>query len=148
MFGKRWTSAQGTVVDRRTVGTTPDGQVSNSEFIVDVRTSTGEMFRAKVRTPRIATHFMAPIVGMVVGVEYDPGSHKVRFDKSDPALSAKAYRTPRRSDFDEALNQPVGSPVGGAQALDPRMAQVQAFVEAQLQAKAFRQAQAQDGEGK
>jgi hypothetical protein len=148
MFGKHWTQAKGTVVDRRTVGTTSDGQISSSEFIVDVRTSTGETFRAKVKTPRIATNFMAPTVGMVVGVEYDPGSHKVRFDKSDPALSTKALRMPRRSDFDEALNQPAGTPVPGAQALDPR---AQAFIQAQLQAKTFRQAQQQpheqDGRG-
>jgi hypothetical protein len=52
----------------------------------------------------------------------------------------KSFRMPARSDFDEVLNQPAGSPVQGAQALNPR---AQAFRQAQMQAKAFRQAQQQ-----
>jgi hypothetical protein len=41
-------------------------------FVVDVRTPDGELFRAKVDTPRIAIDFKDPAVGMVVQVEYDP----------------------------------------------------------------------------
>lgn len=130
MFGKHWTPAQGTVVDRRTVKTTGDGLVSICEFVVDVRTPDGELFRAKIDTPRIAIDFKDPTVGMAVQVEYDPASHKVRFDKDDPTLSMKAHNKSRHSSFDAVLEQPAGSPIVGTQALDPRIAQVQALLRA------------------
>jgi hypothetical protein len=109
MFGKHWTPAQGTVVDRRSAKTTGDGMVTIYEYVVDVRTAQGELFRAQVDEPRIATNFRAPSVGDVVAVEIDEGSHKVRFDKDDPALSMKAQKQVRSDAFDRTLMQPPGT---------------------------------------
>jgi hypothetical protein len=106
MFGKNWVSAQGTVVASQPVKTTGDGMVTIYEYAVDVSTADGEVFRAKVDEPRIAIDFMAPALGAVVRVEFEPKSRKVRFDKDDPTLSQKAIKRQRAADFDAALNSP------------------------------------------
>jgi len=106
MFGKDWQPARGTIVASRTLRTTGDGMVSIYEFVVDVRTAEGELFRTKVPEPKIATDFKDPAVGDVVRVEVDPRSHDVRFDKHDPALSWKAYRAAQDQAFDQTLRQP------------------------------------------
>ena len=110
MFGKHWKSARATVVATRIASTTGDGMVSITEFVVDVRTPEGELFRAKVEEPRIAIDFKPPSVGVEIAVEYDPKSHDVRFDKDDPAISWKAYKKLRKDSFEETLAQPPGSP--------------------------------------
>jgi len=134
MFGKHWTAAQGHVVDKRTVRTTGDGLVSLYEFVVDVTTGSGEVFRAKVGEPRIATNFIDPSVGMTVRVEYDEKSRDVRFDKDDPQLSRKALKQNRNSGFDDVLHQPAGTPaggvVGGAGSMSSELEQVQALLAA------------------
>lgn len=110
MFGKDWQPARGTVVASRAERTTGDGMVSIYEFVVDVRTPEGELFRAKVPEPRIATDFKDPSVGDVVRVEFDPKSHDVRFDKHDPALSWKAFKSNRDREFNSTLDQPPSDP--------------------------------------
>jgi hypothetical protein len=116
MFGRQWVSAQGTIVATRLVSVSGDGTVSTTEFVADVRTAKGETFRAKVGEPRIVNDFKAPIVGAVVRVEFDTKSRKVRFDKSDPALSWKAYEKSRNTAFEDTLAQTPGSePVPAAQ---------------------------------
>jgi hypothetical protein len=134
MFGKQWTSAQGTIVDRVVASAAGDGLVVNYDFLVDVRTESGEVFRAKVPTPRIATDFKDPSIGDTVAVEFDPGSHKVRFDKDDPKLSMKAYHKQRQANFDAALNAPAGTSTAAATAPsgEPLAAQLQALMQAQL----------------
>jgi hypothetical protein len=112
VFGKHWTAAQGTIVDRKG-SWTGDGMVADYDFVVDVTTPTGEVFRAKVETPRIAIDFRDPSIGAVVRVEFDDESRKVRFDKDDPQLSMKAFRKSQESSFDASLNAPVGSPPPG-----------------------------------
>lgn len=129
MFGKQWMPAEGTVVATRIAGTSGDGTVSTTEFVVEVRTPDGETFRAKVGEPRIVNDFKSPIVGAVARVEFDPKSRKVRFDKSDPRLSWKAYEKAQQNSFDAALNQAPDSQPATA-AADPRLAQLQAFVQA------------------
>jgi hypothetical protein len=129
MFGKHWKPAQGTVVDRRTTYTTNDGYVSNHEFVVDVRTPEGETFRARVGEPRIATHFRAPLVGEAVGVEYDPKSHDVRFDKDDSRTRLEPHRRSQASDFDAVLSQPPGTPVGPSAPLRNADPMVQGFLD-------------------
>ena len=110
MFGRQhWTPAQGTIVAAHAVKTTGDGMVTIYEYVVDVRTAEGEVFRAKVDEPRIAMDFLPPSVGAVVRVEFDPASHKARFDKDDPALSQKAAKQARADAFDQALAQPPGA---------------------------------------
>jgi hypothetical protein len=106
MFGKQWVSAQGTVVATRPVKTTGDGMVTILEYVVDVRTPDGEVFRAQVDEPRMAMDFLPPSVGAVVRVQVEPNSRKVRFDKDDPALSQKAAKRQRAAAFDAALGSP------------------------------------------
>jgi hypothetical protein len=114
MFGKHWQSARATVVASRIASTSGDGLVSVSEFVVDVRTPEGEMFRAKLEEPRIAIDFKAPAVGDDIAIEYDPKSHDVRFDKDDPSISWKQYRKSRQDAFEETLTRPPGSPATAA----------------------------------
>jgi hypothetical protein len=130
MFGKHWISAQGTVVASRASSTTGDGTVSIYEFVVDVRTPDGEVFRAKVEEPRIATDFKDPSVGDVVDVEFDPKSRKVRFDKDDPALSWKAYKKSRRDSFEDTLAQAPGTSPSPAATADPQVDQMAALIQA------------------
>ncbi len=112
MFGKHhWTPAQGTIVASHVVKTTGDGMVSRREYVVDVRTTQGEVFRAKVEEPRIATDFVPPSVGADVRVDFDAASHQVRFDKDDPSLSRKAMKKAmtRTDTFDQTLAQAPGT---------------------------------------
>jgi hypothetical protein len=129
MFGKHWKPARGTVVATRIASTTGDGMVSISEFVVDVRTPEGEVFRAKLEEPRIAIDFKPPSVGVEIAVDYDPKSHDVRFDKDDPTISWKAYKKQRLDTFEATLAEPPGSPAvspfGSAVTPDaPGMAQI------------------------
>jgi hypothetical protein len=50
-------------------------------------------------------------------VEYDEKSRDVRWDKDDPQLSWKAYKKDRKSGFEDSLNAPAGSPIGGSSAV-------------------------------
>jgi hypothetical protein len=135
VFGKHWTAAQGTIVDRK-ASWTGDGMVADYDFVVDVTTTTGEVFRAKVPTPRIAIDFRDPDIGAVVRVEYDDDSRKVRFDKDDPQLSMKAMRESKESSFDASLHAAPGSPppgrtpASGAPTMD--MDQVRAMLQAKI----------------
>lgn len=115
MFGKHWTAAKAHVVDKRTTHQSVDGP-STYEFVVDVTTASGEVFRAKAGMPHIAMNFRVPSVGMTVGVEYDEKSHDVRWDKDDPQLSWKTYTKDRKSTFEDSLNAPPGSQIGGSSA--------------------------------
>jgi hypothetical protein len=120
MFGRQhWTPAQGTIVATHAVKTTGDGMVTIYEYVVDVRTAEGEVFRAKVDEPRIAMNFLAPSVGAVVKVEFDPASHNVRFDKDDPALSTKSLKSAQADAFDQAL---TGQPAPADPATDDKPA--------------------------
>jgi hypothetical protein len=109
MFGKQWISARGTVVDRRVAKTSGDGAVVIYEYVMDVRTAEGELFRAKVGEPRISTNFIGPMIGREVGVEYERKSRDVRFDKDDPTLSMKAFEKAQTDHFDASLQQTPGT---------------------------------------
>jgi hypothetical protein len=104
----------------------------SSDYVVDVQPADGPLFRAKVSSPRILGDFRPPTPGAVVGVEYDPKSHEVRFDKDDPAFSMKALsktlHSSLASSFDATLAQPAGSaqPSGGPSA--ETMAQLQVLL--------------------
>jgi hypothetical protein len=114
MFGKHWTPARGLIVDKRAVHTSGDGMATVYEFVVEVTPASGEAFRAKAGEPHIAMDFMDPSVGDTVGIEYDPKSHDVRFDKDDPQLSWKAHKKAKSSTFDDVLHAAPGTPIGGA----------------------------------
>ncbi len=109
MFGNDWQPATGTVVDTHVTWSSNGGNYSLSEYIVDVRTADGRVFRARVPQPNNSVHFEAPQPGDVVGVEVNTKDQRVRFDKSDPKLRHKSGRQPTDSGFEELLNQPPGT---------------------------------------
>ena len=112
MFGKHWATAQGHIVDRRITHSSVDGP-TYYEFVVDVTTPGGELFRAKAGQPHLTTDFMAPQIGMTVQVEYEPKSHDVRFTMDDPQVSWKAHKKGAKSGFNDTLNQAPGTAVSG-----------------------------------
>jgi len=118
-----WVKAEGLVVavDRQDWGNAGGPNIEAGAILgwaVDVRPRDGEPFRAKVEPPMRnlgltqveKSDFKNPYPGQVVSVEYDPASHKVRFDTSDPELSVKTSRKARNeashARFEEALNAP------------------------------------------
>jgi hypothetical protein len=132
VFGKKWVSARGTIIAKQIVKSDSQGRAISSDFVVDVQPPDGELFRAKVSSPRILLDFRSPTPGAVVGVEYDPKSRAVRFDKDDPALRMKALKkslhSSLSSSFDSALAQPAGStPTAGTPSAET-LAQLQALL--------------------
>lgn len=109
MFGsKHWEPATGTVIDSRVDKVKVydnAGTSTTREFVVEVTTAGGEVFRSAVKTPRNAGDFKDPRIGAAVKVEFDPKSRKVRFDKSDESLSMKADERARRASFDASLTE-------------------------------------------
>ncbi|BEP13760.1 hypothetical protein acdb102_20710 [Acidothermaceae bacterium B102] len=131
MFGKHWHAARGVIVDKRVVHTTGDGMASIYEFVVEVTTAGGEVFRAKAGEPHIAMDFKDPSVGDTVGIEYDEKSHDVRFDKDDPQLSWKAWKKAQASSFDQSLHATPGTPIGGAATVASQGIDIEALLQAQ-----------------
>lgn len=116
MFGKHWSPAQGLIVDRRVTHSSVDGP-TYYEFVVDVTTAEGEVFRTKAGPPHLTSDFMSPQVGMNVKMEYEAKSRDVRFDMDDPQLSWKAHKKGAKSGFDNLLGQAPGTPApnGGSE---------------------------------
>ena len=79
-------------------------------YVADVRLPSGEVFRATVGEPTIATDFWPPSVGDEVSVLVKSNDRKVKFDKDDPRVSAKAQEAARRQAFEAAQHQPAGTP--------------------------------------
>jgi hypothetical protein len=131
MFGKTWQKAKGTVVAKAIDGSVNQG--IDHKFVVEIQADGMDAFRAEVKLPRIAIDFKEPIVGDVVGVEFDAKSRKVRFDKSDPQLSFKAYEAAGEGNFEAMLHAPAGTSApaapgtrfGGAGAADASQTQAQ-----------------------
>ncbi|MEO9222378.1 MAG: hypothetical protein ABI251_11510 [Mycobacteriaceae bacterium] len=81
------------------------------EYVVDVTPTDGPTFRTKVEQPRLSSDWWTPRIGTQVQFLYDPKSGKVKFDKSDPTVSFKAYKKARDNSFDLSLAQPASTPV-------------------------------------
>ncbi|MCW2547409.1 MAG: hypothetical protein JWN96_1869 [Mycobacterium sp.] len=110
MFGKNWQSAHGVVINSQLSGGYGSPDSTQREFVIEVTTPAGEVFRAKVGQPRNSTNFWDPRIGQKVLVEFDPESRKVRFDKKDPGINAKLQIKANESKFDADLNGPPGTP--------------------------------------
>jgi hypothetical protein len=97
MFGlfATWVKTEGVVRVVRELSRSSSGATATREYEIDVRTPDGTPLRATVSDPFFAMDFWPPREGDTVGVELDPKSEKVRFDRSDPRLSAKARRAAR-----------------------------------------------------
>jgi Short C-terminal domain len=109
VFGQDWDKAEATIV-ARDAKFTGDGSTATYTYVADVRLSSGETFRATIHEPTIATDFWAPSIGDVVSVLVKPKDRKVKFDKDDDRLSVKAFQAAKKQAFEDAQNQPVGTP--------------------------------------
>jgi hypothetical protein len=109
MFGHSWENATARIVarDGKYSG---DGMVVTYTYVADVRLPSGEMFRATVLEPTIATDFWPPNVGDEVSVLVKSNDRKVKFDTDDPRMSAKAHEASGRQAFEAAQHQPPGTP--------------------------------------
>jgi hypothetical protein len=113
VFGQSWDKAEATIV-ARDAKFTGDGSVATYTYLADVRLSSGETFRATVHEPTIATDFWAPSIGDAVSVLVRSKDRKVKFDKDDDRLSVKAYHAAKKQAFENAQDQPAGSPTSPA----------------------------------
>ena len=109
VFGQSWDKAEATIV-ARDAKFTGDGSVATYTYVADVRLSSGETFRATIHEPTIATDFWAPSIRDVVSVLVRPKDRKVKFDKDDDRLSVKAYEAAKKKAFEDAQQQPTGTP--------------------------------------
>jgi Short C-terminal domain len=109
VFGQSWDKAEATIF-ARDAKFTGDGSVATYTYVADVRLSSGETFRATIHEPTIATDFWAPSIRDVVSVLVRPKDRKVKFDKDDDRLSVKAYEAAKKKAFEDAQQQPTGTP--------------------------------------
>ena len=109
MFGQGWDRAEATIV-ARDAKFSGDGEVATYTYVADVRLSSGEMFRATVHEPTIATDFWAPDIGDGVSVLVKAKDRKVKFDKDDERLSARAHQAAQQRAFENTQQQPPGTP--------------------------------------
>jgi hypothetical protein len=109
VFGQDWDRAEATIV-ARDAKFTGDGSVATYTYVADVRLPSGETFRATIHEPTIATDFWAPSIGDVVSVLVKSKDRKVKFDKDDDRLSVKAYHAAKKKAFEDAQQQPAGTP--------------------------------------
>jgi hypothetical protein len=89
MLGHNWVPGEGTLVDIRYSGHQSQVGATGQEphFLMDVRPSVGEPFRAEVDELPLFFAFKEPSFGQVVQLECDPGRKKARFIRSDPAIN-------------------------------------------------------------
>jgi hypothetical protein len=109
MFGQGWDKAEATII-ARDAKFTGDGSVATYTYAADVLLPTGETFRATIHEPTIATDFWAPSIRDVVSVLVKTKDRKVKFDKDDKRLSVKAYHAAKKQAFQDAKQQPAGTP--------------------------------------
>ena len=109
MFGHDWQKATARIVARNG-NWSGDGMVVDYTYVADVRLPSGETFRATVGEPTIATDFWAPSVGDEVSVLVKSNDRKVKFDKDDPRVSAKAHHAAQQQAFEAAQASPPGTP--------------------------------------
>ncbi len=114
MFGQDWVKAEARIVARDS-DYTGDGSVASHTFVADVLLPNEETLRATVNEPTIATDCWPPSIGDVVSVLVRSRDHKVKFDKDDDRISAKAFREAQKRAFGAAQQQPLGTlPTGYA----------------------------------
>jgi hypothetical protein len=115
VFGQDWVKAEARIVARDTDYTGDGSVVASHTFVADVVLPNEEILRATVNEPMIATDFWPPSIGDVVSVLVRSKDHKVKFDKDDDRISAKAFREAQKRAFGSAQQQPPGTaPTGYA----------------------------------
>ena len=109
MFGRDWERAEAVIVMRHVKKTTGDGSVVIYEYVADIAPSSGAPFRATVQEPGIATNFWPPSMGDHVSVLINEDRDKVKFDKDDPRIDAKARMAEQKRMFEAACVQAPGT---------------------------------------
>jgi hypothetical protein len=104
VFGHSWEPGTATIVAVHIKSTTGDGMVSRREYAADVVLGERAPTRVLLQEPMFTTNFWPPDVGDVVRVDVDLKSGKVKFDKSDPKISAKARMAAIDDDFHTKLS--------------------------------------------
>jgi hypothetical protein len=90
VLGRKWESAEGTVIDIRFLGAGNAAKTSNGvRYLVEVRPTAGAPFRVEVGPPALWGSYNDPRIGQTLRMECDPQHEKARFDKSDPAFRQK-----------------------------------------------------------
>lgn len=90
MLGRKWESAEGTVIDVRFLGAGNAAKTTNGvRYLVEVRPTAGAPFRVEVGPPALWGSYNDPRIGQTLRMECDPHHEKARFDKSDPAFRQK-----------------------------------------------------------
>jgi hypothetical protein len=106
MFKRGWESAQATIVaskDIKDVGT--GGTTAISEYVADIQPDSGApLFRATFKSGWSLHTIYSPNIGAVVRVRFDPKSHEVKFDTSDPTLRHGAGNKAEADRFEAARN--------------------------------------------
>ena len=150
MFGHHHEPAQATVLYAEIVfGKWEEEHHTRVEFVLEVRTPTGQAFRAKT-THHFYSFTPYPQVGDVVNVKYDPKSLEVVLDLShDDRYDSKGFkhkqqveRQAEKARRDALLSAPPGTPAssatstGGAGmvALDPELQALMDMEEAERRA--------------
>lgn len=110
MFGKHLEPAEATVLYAEISTGNANTSWHNYEFILDVRTATGQIFRAK----RIQEFlpFTHPKAGDVIKVKYNPKNLKVEFDLTgDLRYDVKAQHAATKARHDAILSSQPGTPL-------------------------------------
>jgi hypothetical protein len=119
VFGHDWQPAQAVIVIRHVKKTSSDGSIISYEYVADVTPADGATFRATVQEPGIASNFWPPSAGDQVSVLIDDKREKVKFDKDDPRLDAKATMSAQKDVFDSVRSSAPGSAIFGQGSLSP-----------------------------
>jgi len=126
-IGQHWIKAQGVVLASRDIGSKAMN-AWRQEWVVEVHSQDGEVFRSTIKWPLMDQGFWPVSVGETVHIEYDPKSHELRWDKSDPSTNLFA-KTPdaEKARQDQAFNDALagGTPAAAGSApaagLDPEL---------------------------
>ncbi|HWK15986.1 MAG TPA: hypothetical protein VNR66_00885 [Solirubrobacteraceae bacterium] len=107
MFGRDWEPATAKIVAKKYHES--DDVSGTWEYVADITPRSGSPFRTTLKQPPFMSHVVRLNEGDTVPVLADVEHQKAKFDRSDPKISGKS--TPSAKDvFDEALEQPPGSP--------------------------------------
>jgi hypothetical protein len=110
MVGRKWESAEGTVVATEVAVQTQAGYEDRLRYVVDVRPASGDPFRTTLEEPKfIRGGFAQPGVGAVIGVLFDPKSNKAKFDTSDPRINLTRGGDAAQAAFDAAASASPGT---------------------------------------
>ncbi|MDQ2904006.1 MAG: hypothetical protein M3Y81_10670 [Chloroflexota bacterium] len=110
MFGKHLEPAEATVLYAEISSASSQASWQTYEFILDVRTASGQVFRATKKQDFVP--FTHPKAGDVIKVKYNPKNMKVEFDlEGDLRYDTKARDAATKARHDAILASQPGTPL-------------------------------------